>query len=51
MPTSNHIAELASAPKHHLVDPALAVTLLGLGPGALLSGDQGSVPVPRDGAF
>ncbi|MEZ5264704.1 MAG: DUF4143 domain-containing protein [Acidimicrobiales bacterium] len=51
LPTSNHIAELASAPKHHLVDPALAVTLLGLGPGALLSGDQGSVPVPRDGAF
>lgn len=29
-PTFNHIAELAAAPKHHLVDPALAVSLLGL---------------------
>ena len=29
-PTFNHIAELASAPKHHVVDPALAASLLGL---------------------
>lgn len=51
MPTNNHITELASSPKHHLVDPALAASLLGLGPGALLSGGRGSVSVPRDGAF
>jgi predicted AAA+ superfamily ATPase len=50
-PTNNHIAELASAPKHHLVDPALAASLLGLGPGALLSGENGPVAVPRDGTF
>lgn len=29
-PTRNRIAELASAPKHHLVDTALVTTLLGL---------------------
>ena len=51
MPTNNHIAELASSPKHHLVDPALAVSLLGLGQGALLSGSPGSVSLPRDGVF
>jgi len=50
-PTTNHIAELAQASKLHLVDPALAVSLLGLGPGALLAGEQGAVRVPRDGTF
>ncbi len=51
LPTNNHINELASAPKHHLADPALAASLLGLGVGALLQGDQGSVSIPRDGTF
>lgn len=51
LPTNNHIAELASAPKHHLADPALATTLLGLGPGALLSGANEPASVPRDGTF
>jgi predicted AAA+ superfamily ATPase len=51
LPTNNHIAELARAPKHHLVDPALAASLLGLEPGALLSGGVGPVAVPRDGTF
>jgi predicted AAA+ superfamily ATPase len=51
LPTNNHINELASTPKHHLADPALAASLLGLGPGALLSGDEGPVSVPRDGTF
>lgn len=51
LPTNSHIAELASAPKHHLVDPAVAVTLLGLGPDALLSGRDIEAPVPRDGSF
>lgn len=51
LPTSNHISELATSPKHHLADPALATSLLGLGPGALLSGDEGPLAVPRDGAF
>lgn len=49
--TANHIRELAAAPKHHLVDPALAATLLGLGADALLAGEEGAVRVPRDGTF
>ena len=50
--TSNsHIAELGESPKHHLVDPALATSLLGLGAGALLSGEGATPPIPRDGTF
>jgi uncharacterized protein len=51
LPTNNHIAELGAAPKHHLVDPALAASLLGLGPDALLAGEEGGLHIPRDGAF
>jgi len=51
LPTRSHIRELAAAPKHHLADPALATTLLGLGAEALLHGEEGSVRLPRDGAF
>ena len=50
-PTRNHIAELASTPKHHLVDPALAVSLLGLEPAALLAGEEGGIEVIRDGTL
>jgi predicted AAA+ superfamily ATPase len=48
-PTRNPIARLGGAPKHHLVDPALVPTLLGVGPEALLAGDDGGVHVARDG--
>jgi uncharacterized protein len=51
LPTRNRIAELAAAPKHHLVDPALATTLLGVGEDALLSGRQASTRIPRDGTL
>lgn len=51
LPTFGHLRELAAAPKHHLVDPSLATTLLGLGAGALLHGDEGTVTIPRDGTF
>lgn len=51
LPTNNHIGELASSPKHHLADPALAASLLGLGRGALLSGDSGPVAMTRDSTF
>jgi predicted AAA+ superfamily ATPase len=51
LPTNNHIAELAGAPKHHLADPALSASLLGLGPGALLGGAQGPVALSRDGTI
>ena len=51
VPTNNHIAELAAAPKHHLVDPALATSALGLGANALLAGQGGGIHIPRDGTF
>jgi predicted AAA+ superfamily ATPase len=50
-PTHSHLRQLAAAPKHHLTDPALATTLLGLGPASLLHGDQGPVPRPQDGSL
>lgn len=46
LPTRNDMRRLVEAPKHHLVDPALAVSLLGLDVGALLEGRTGDL---RDG--
>lgn len=50
-PTGSQLKRLAQGPKHHLVDPALAVSLLGLSESKLLSGREGSVAIPGDGAF
>jgi predicted AAA+ superfamily ATPase len=50
-PTRNHIARLTEPPKHHLADPALATTLLGLDSGRLLAGDEPGIVLPRDGTF
>jgi predicted AAA+ superfamily ATPase len=50
-PTRNHIARLTEPPKHHLADPALATTLLGLTRERLLAGDEPGIVVPRDGTF
>ncbi len=50
-PTRSHIARLTEPPKHHLADPALATTLLGLTAERLLAGDEPAVAVPRDGTF
>jgi len=50
-PTRNHIARLTEPPKHHLADPALAATLLGLTSRQLLAGDEPAITVPRDGTF
>jgi len=50
-PSRSRIVELGESPKHHLVDPALAASLLGVGVGALLDGDMGSNRHPRDGMF
>jgi uncharacterized protein len=50
-PTRNHIARLTEPPKHHLADPALATTLLGLDSGRLLAGDEPGIALPRDGTF
>ncbi|MFT4605968.1 MAG: putative AAA+ superfamily ATPase [Rhodothermales bacterium] len=51
LPTRNHISRLARPPKHHLADPALAVSLLGLDETALLGGAEGSVAFPREGTL
>jgi predicted AAA+ superfamily ATPase len=51
MPTRNHLAALTAAPKHHLVDPALAVRLVRLSAGRLLHGESPRETVPRDGTY
>jgi hypothetical protein len=50
-PTRSHISRLTEPPKHHLADPALATTLLGLDSGRLLAGDEPGIALPRDGTF
>jgi hypothetical protein len=51
IPTRNYFSRLAHPEKHHLVDPALAAALLGVGAGALLEGHEGTVAIPRDGTL
>jgi hypothetical protein len=51
LPVRNPVTRLASPPKHHLVDPALAARLLGAGPGALLDAVPVGPRVPRDGTL
>jgi hypothetical protein len=51
LPKRNHLNRLGQPPKHHLADPALAATLLGLGENALLSGAEPGPRVPRDGTL
>jgi len=51
LPGRNHFTRLASSPKHHIADPALAVRLLQRTKGHLLSGDLGGVSVPNDGSL
>lgn len=48
-PTRSHISRLTEPPKHHLADPALATTLLGLDSRRLLAGDEPGIALPRDG--
>jgi predicted AAA+ superfamily ATPase len=50
-PSNSQLRRLAQAPKHHLADPALAVSLLGLTKSGLLRGDFGSVSVRRHKPF
>ena len=47
-PTRNHIARLASAPKHHLADPAFAARLLGADVDALVDGRPLGPAIARD---
>ncbi len=48
LPTRNRMARLGAAPKHHLVDPALAARLLGVDADALLAGRSGGPSILRD---
>jgi uncharacterized protein len=50
-PSLNRLKRLTHGPKHHLTDPALAARLLGLDEAALLTGEHGSVQIPRDGVL
>ena len=51
VPGYGHLGRLGQAPKHHLVDPALAATLLGVDAGRLLSGSSAGPAGPRDGTL
>ena len=51
IPSRNYFSRLAHPDKHHLADPALAVTLLGVGLEALLDGEEGGVSLPRAGTL
>ena len=51
MPTRNRLAKLTVGPKHHLADPALAATLLGIDADALLEGQTAGPPIARDGSL
>jgi predicted AAA+ superfamily ATPase len=50
-PSRNRIAELASPPKHHLADPALAARLLGVTAATLLTGEDARPAIPHDGTL
>ena len=51
LPSRYHLTRLTLAPKHHLVDPALAVAVTGLDLDGLLEGRAPEEPIPRDGTF
>jgi predicted AAA+ superfamily ATPase len=51
LPGRNHFTRLASSPKHHIADPALAVRLLQRNRAHLLRGDRGGIAVPNDGSL
>ena len=50
VPGFAHLKRLAQAPKHHLVDPALAARLVGASASSLIRG-TGEPDFPRDGTF
>ena len=50
VPGGTALRRLQQAPKHHLVDPALAAALLGTTVGSLLEGGE-SAPKPRQGTL
>lgn len=50
LPAFSPLSRLTRTPKHHLVDPALAARLVGVGSGALLRGDGRRID-PRTGTW
>lgn len=50
-PTRAQLSELSRPPKHHLVDPALAASLLGVDATALIEGREAGPAVRRDGTL
>jgi hypothetical protein len=50
-PGRNHLGRLAKSPKHYLVDPALACSLLDVDEDDLLAGRDGGPALPRDGTL
>lgn len=48
LPTRSHLRRLGGAPRHHLVDPALAARLLNVDAGALLQAEASKPPATRD---
>lgn len=50
-PSRSRLRRLSAPPKHQLVDPALAASLLGVDAGALLEASRVGPPVPRDGTL
>jgi uncharacterized protein len=51
LPVRNQFTRLAQAPKHYLVDPALAARLLGATSRSLLVGEPSRPAIPRDGTL
>ncbi len=51
LPSRNHLRRLGTAPRHHLVDPALAARLLGADEEALLDARPTGPALPRDGTL
>ncbi len=49
--TRNRLRRLTLAPKHHLADPALAASLLGVGASGLIETDGNSFGIPRNGSL
>jgi predicted AAA+ superfamily ATPase len=45
LPSDNHLNRISQSPKHFLVDPALAASLLGISSTSLLSGDSSLAPL------
>ena len=51
LPGNNFLTELGQAPKHHLVDPALAARALGMTRNRLIGGENGPIVYPGQDAL